>query len=84
MRKGSIPVRTDVDTSGFDACARKNVADRKADTASGGMVPSFIENVAINSGARGAIIDVITQFANTPGLSAKDAAAKLGSAIKGL
>ena len=83
-RKGSIPVRTDMDLSGFDVCAQKNVADRTANTATGGMIPSFIENVAINSTARGAIIDVITQFANTTNMSAKDAAAKLGSAVKGL
>ncbi len=84
MRKGSIPVRTDVDTSGFDACAQKNLADRRADTASGGMIPSFIENVAVRSSARAALLDVITQFANTPGLSAKDAAAKLGASVKDL
>ena len=84
MRKGSIPVRTDIDMSGFDACAQKNVADRKVDTGTGGMIPSFIESVAVKSSARGAIVDVITQFANTPGLSAKDAAAKLGESIKGL
>lgn len=84
MRKGSIPVRTDVDMASFDACAQKNVSDRKANAADGGMIPSFIESVAVKSSARGAIVDAVTQFANTPGMSAKDAATKLAASIKDL
>ncbi len=84
LRKGAIPPRVDVDASGFDTCAQNTLADRKADAANGGMVPSFIENTAIRPSARSALLDVITQFANTPSLSAKDAAAKLGAAVKDL
>ena len=75
---------TDVDTSGFDACAQTNLADRKADNGSGGMIPSFIENVAIKSSSRAALLDVLTQFANTPGMSAQDGAAKLAASVKDL
>ena len=84
MRKGSIPVRSDLDTSKFDSCAQTNFADRVADNKDGNMVGSFIENVAIGSAPRAAIIDVITQFANTPDMTSQVAADKLAKAIKAL
>lgn len=84
IRKGSIPVRDDLDTSKFDSCAQTNFSDRAADTKDGQMIGSFIENVAIASAPRAAILDVITQFANTPGMSSQDAAGKLVKSIKAL
>ncbi len=84
LRKGSIPVRDDLDTSKFDSCAQTNFADRTADTKTGQMIGSFIENVAIASAPRAAILDVITQFANTPAMSSQEAAAKLAKSVKAL
>lgn len=78
LRKGSIPIRVDADASKFDACAQTNLADRKIDEGNGGMVGSFIEDVSVKINVRGALLDVITQFANTPSMSSQDAATKLG------
>ena len=40
--KGSIPVRTDMDMSGFDACAQASMETFKRSAQDGGLVPSCL------------------------------------------
>ncbi|MEX6508395.1 ABC transporter substrate-binding protein [Jiella sp. M17.18] len=59
--KGSMPIRSDVDTSSFDACAQKGLKllhdkDRQ--------VPVF--DILISASLVGAVDDVLTQFWNNP------------------
>jgi glucose/mannose transport system substrate-binding protein len=76
-RKGSIPTITDVPLEQFDACAQINLVDRKANQANGGMLPSFIENIAVDRDVRGVLMDVITHFANTPSMTSQQAADRI-------
>jgi glucose/mannose transport system substrate-binding protein len=77
MKKGSIPVRLDVDVSGMDACAQKGAAALK-DPAKQLPSTSFL----ISPDENGALNDVITQFLNTPGEKVDDFIAKFGAAVK--
>ena len=77
MKKGSVPVRLDVDVSGMDSCAQKGVAALK-DPAK--QLPST--NYLISSDENGALNDVITQFLNTPSEKVDDFVAKFAAAVK--
>lgn len=83
-RKGSIPVLQEVAAEQFDTCAQLNLADRKANQGTGGMLPSFVENVAQEREVRGVFIDVITHFANTPSMTSKEAVERLASDLENL
>ncbi|UIJ73138.1 ABC transporter substrate-binding protein [Aurantimonas sp. HBX-1] len=61
LAKGSMPVRTDVDTSAFDACAQKGIALLKDPES---QVPVF--DILLSAGLVGSLDDVITQFWNNP------------------
>jgi glucose/mannose transport system substrate-binding protein len=76
-RKGSIPTIMDVPADQFDSCAQINLADRKVNQADGGMLPSFIENIAVDRDVRGVLMDVITHFANTPSMTSRQAADRI-------
>jgi glucose/mannose transport system substrate-binding protein len=76
-RKGSIPTITDVPLEKFDSCAQINLVDRKANQANDGMLPSFIENIAVDRDVRGVLMDVITHFANTPSMTSQQAADRI-------
>lgn len=76
-RKGSIPTIMDVPLEKFDACAQINLVDRKANQDNGGMLPSFIENIAVDRDVRGVLMDVITHFANTPSMTSQQAADRI-------
>lgn len=84
LRKGSISPFVDVDQSKFDDCAKEAYADRAANQKTGGMLPSFIENISQPRAVRGAFIDVITNFANTPAQTSQEAVNKLAKAMKSL
>ncbi len=76
LKKGSIPVRSDVDTSALDACAQKGmryVADKAQQLPSGDMLapPALI----------GALQDAISQYWNTD-MSADDFSAKVVTVLK--
>lgn len=76
LKKGSIPVRSDVDTSALDACAQKGmryVADKAQQMPSGDMLapPALI----------GALQDAISQYWNTD-MSADEFSAKVAAALK--
>ena len=77
MKKGSVPVRLDVDVSGMDSCAQKGVAALK-DPAK--QLPST--SYLISQDENGALNDVITQFLNTPSEKVDDFIAKFAAAVK--
>jgi glucose/mannose transport system substrate-binding protein len=77
MKKGSVPVRLDVDVSGMDSCAQKGVAALK-DPAK--QLPST--SYLISPDENGALNDVITQFLNTPSEKVDDFIAKFAAAVK--
>ena len=77
QKKGSIPVRTDVDTSSLDVCAQKGAAAVK-DVAR--QLPST--SYLISPDENGALNDVVTQFLNTPSETADDFVGKFAGAVK--
>src|SRR5580658_8460927 len=81
--KGSIPARLDVDLSkGFNACQQLSQKDLEASIAAKTLVRSFAHNMTILQKYRGAAMDVITEFVNTPNLSAADAAKQMAEAVE--
>jgi glucose/mannose transport system substrate-binding protein len=80
--KGSIPARLDVDLTGFNPCQIKCQKDLEEAIKEGTLVRSFAHNMTILQKYRGAAMEVITNFVNTPGLSAADAAKNLADAVE--
>ncbi|WNJ93099.1 ABC transporter substrate-binding protein [Bosea sp. 685] len=77
QKKGSIPVRLDLDVSSLDACAQKAVkllADKKHQVASQEMLSP--------PALTGAMEDVISQYWNTPAMSADAFMAKVADVLK--
>ena len=75
-KKGSIPIRTDVDVKGLDACAQQGVAIMK-DVSRQLPTPEML----ISPDLEGSLQDVITKFWNT-NQSADDAAKAIAAALK--
>jgi glucose/mannose transport system substrate-binding protein len=76
LKKGSIPVRSDVDTSALDACAQKGmryVADKAQQMPSGDMLAP--------PALTGALQDAISQYWNT-NMSADEFSAKVVAVLK--
>ncbi len=63
-KKGSIPIRTDVDTSKMDVCAQIGV---KAVQDPAGQAPAA--NMLISADLDGALQDVVTKFWSTPAMT---------------
>jgi glucose/mannose transport system substrate-binding protein len=81
--KGSIPARLDIDLSqGFNPCQQLSQKDLNASIAAGTLVRSMAHNMTVLQKYRGAMMDVITEFVNTPGMSSKDAASQMAEAVK--
>jgi glucose/mannose transport system substrate-binding protein len=80
--KGSIPARLDVDLTGFNPCQIKCQKDLEEAIKEGTLVRSFAHNMTILQKYRGAAMEVITNFVNTPSLSAADAAKTLADAVE--
>ena len=76
--KGSIPARLDIDLTGFNPCQIKCQKDLEEAIKEGTLVRSFAHNMTILQKYRGAAMEVITNFVNTPNLSAADAAKTYG------
>ncbi|MBV9878161.1 MAG: carbohydrate ABC transporter substrate-binding protein [Verrucomicrobia bacterium] len=79
--KGSIPARLDIDLTGFNPCQIKCQKDLEEAIKEGTLVRSFAHNMTILQKYRGAAMEVITNFVNTPGLSAADAAKQMADAV---
>ena len=62
--KGSVPSRTDIDPSQFDACAQKGMADLKYANATGGLVGSMAHGHAQPAAIKNAVFDVVTNHFN--------------------
>ena len=75
-KKGSIPIRTDVDLKGLDACAQQGVTIMK-DVSRQLPTPEML----ISPDLEGSLQDVITKFWNT-NQSADDAAKAIAAALK--
>ncbi|MEO8241998.1 MAG: ABC transporter substrate-binding protein [bacterium] len=83
IAKGSIPARMDVDLStGFNACQQKSQADLKASIEAGTLVRSMAHNMTVLQKYRGAMMDLITEFVNTPDMSSSDAANAMADAVE--
>ncbi|AXS83523.1 MULTISPECIES: ABC transporter substrate-binding protein [Marinobacter] len=80
--KGSIPVRTDMDMSDFDACAQDSMDAFRATAKTGGLVPSFAHGLANTSYVQGQIFDVVTNFANSDNPDPAEATDQLAAAIQ--
>jgi glucose/mannose transport system substrate-binding protein len=80
--KGSIPARLDVDMSkGFTPCQQLSKKDLTASIADGTLVRSMAHNMTVLQKYRGAMMDVITSFVNTPSMTPKDAANAMADAV---
>lgn len=82
LNKGSIPVRSGLDMSKFDACGQESAKDFTATSKKGSLVPSMAHGMAVHSATQGAIYDVVSQFWNDDKMTAKQAADKLANAAK--
>jgi glucose/mannose transport system substrate-binding protein len=83
IAKGSIPARTDVDLStGFNACQQTSQADLKASIEAGTLVRSMAHNMTVLQKYRGAMMDTITEFVNTPAMTSADAANAMADAVE--
>jgi glucose/mannose transport system substrate-binding protein len=76
-KKGSVPVRLDLDVSGMDECAQKGMAELK-DPAQ--QVPSI--NFLASPDLVGATRDVITQFWNSPNMTTDEFVQRFTDAMK--
>jgi len=77
MKKGSIPVRLDLDPSSLDLCAQKAMkwlADKNQ------QVPS--QEMLSPPALTGAMEDAISQYWNTPTMTADAFAAKVAGILK--
>jgi glucose/mannose transport system substrate-binding protein len=81
--KGSIPARLDVDLStGFNPCQQLSQKDLQASIDGGTLVRSMAHNMTIPQKYRGAIMDTVTEFVNTPAMTPEQAAAAIGDAVE--
>lgn len=81
--KGSIPARMDVDMSqGFNPCQVLSKAQLQDSIQAGTLVLSMAHNMSVLQKYRGAMMEVITEFVNTPDMSPADAANRLGDAVE--
>ena len=82
LNKGSIPVRMGMNLSKFDQCAKDSAAEFSAAAKSGSLVPSWAHEMAMPPANKGAMFDVVTAFMNTPSMTPKQAAERMGAAGK--
>ena len=83
ISKGSIPASMDVDIStGFNPCQVMAQADLKASVEAGTLVRSMAHNMTIQQKFRGAIMDTVTEFVNTPDMTSADAANAMADAVE--
>lgn len=79
--KGSIPARMDVDLEAFNTCQQKAQADLQTSIEADNLVVSMAHNMAVPQKYRAAMLEVITEFVNDPGVTPEDAAVLLSDAV---
>jgi glucose/mannose transport system substrate-binding protein len=83
IAKGSIPARLDVDLSnGFNGCQVKSQADLQGSIEAGTLVRSMAHNMTVLQKYRGAMMDLITEFVNTPEMTSEEAANLMADAVE--
>jgi len=83
IAKGSIPARLDVDLSqGFNVCQQDSQAALKASIDGGTLVRSMAHNMTVLQKYRGAMMDTITEFVNTPEMTSEEAANIMADAVE--
>jgi len=82
LKKGSIPVRTDISLKQFDKCARQSHHDFIQATKAHTLVPSMAHNMATTSYIQRAMYDVISSFFHDPNSKPKLGAYRLAKAIQ--
>lgn len=75
LKKGSMPIRTDVDLNAANACMKKGIELLKA----GKIVPSG--NQLLSQDTQGQIEDLMTEFWSSDDMSAEDAQARYAEII---
>ncbi len=78
--KGSVPARTDVPDTAFDACGKKGMKDLAEANANGSLFGSMAHGHAVPASIKNAIYDVVTAHFNGE-YSAEEAAAELVAAV---
>jgi len=81
VNKGSIPVRSGIAKTSFDDIALRSMDEFAGTAANNTLLPSMAHGMAVSPAVQGALYDVITKFYNSD-MSAKDAAAKMVSAVQ--
>lgn len=79
--KGSVPARTDVPNTDFDACGKKGMADLAEANANGSLFGSMAHGHAVPAGIKNAIYDVVTAHFNGE-YDAETAAQELVKAVE--
>jgi glucose/mannose transport system substrate-binding protein len=83
ITKGSIPARLDVDLKdGFNVCQQESQAALKASIDGGTLVRSMAHNMTVLQKYRGAMMDTITEFVNTPEMTSEEAANLMADAVE--
>ncbi|KLV09778.1 carbohydrate ABC transporter substrate-binding protein [Photobacterium ganghwense] len=82
QRKGSIPVRMDMDMTPFDQCARDSMTVFRESLTNGGLVPSLSQGMASTSYVQAAISDVVSDYFNAKAADPEQAAQRLARAVK--
>jgi glucose/mannose transport system substrate-binding protein len=77
-KKGSVPVRSDVDNSGMDPCAQKGLAVLSDPEK---QVPS--QNFLISPDANGLLQDAVSEFWNDPDMTADAFVEEVASILEG-
>ena len=78
--KGSVPARTDVPDTKFDACGKKGIADVKEADKNGTLLGSMSQGYAVPASIKNAIFDVVTGQFNGD-IATDEAADELADAI---
>lgn len=79
--KGSVPARTDVPDTAFDACGKKGIADLKAADAGGTLFGSLAQGYGAPPAVANAYKDVVTKFVHGEIKTSDEAVAQLVQAI---
>lgn len=80
--KGAVPVRSDIDPTGLDACGRESwttFADPRTE-----RVPSLAHRMAADEATKDAIADVVVRYLLNPATSARDAQRRLAGVVKAM